>query len=149
VGISPNLGQTDRAEQHLQIAEVFINRVLARHPENRTARLRFAQIAHDRMIVAGQKRQVDEAFRFGQTAGQQLEQYLASGDIQPGEAAQVVITYMNVAYRYFLVGRYDDAIRMSRKTIAIANATGQPEQVGSALTVVARAQLARGQIDDA
>ena len=56
---------------------------------------------------------------------------------------------MNVAFRYFLNGRYEDAIRMTRKTIDIAKATNHPDQVGPALTVVARAELARGQLDDA
>jgi len=149
VPISPNLGQTDTAEQHLRMAETFITRVLSDQPGNRTAQLRSAQIAHDQMIVAGQKRQLDEAFRLGQTAGQRIERYLSTGDIPADEAEQVIITYMNVSFRYFLNGRYEDAIRMTRKTIDIANATNHPEQVGPALTVVARAELARGQLDDA
>jgi serine/threonine-protein kinase len=149
VPISPNLGQTDQAEQHLRMAETFITRVLSAQPGNRTAQLRSAQIAHDQMIVAGQKRQLDEAFRLGQIAGQRIERYLSTGDIPADEAEQVIITYMNVSFRYFLNGRYEDAIRMTRKTIDIANATNHPEQVGPALTVVARAELARGQLDDA
>ncbi len=149
VPISPSLGQTDQAEQHLRMAETFITRVLSSQPGNRTAQLRSAQIAHDQMIVAGQKRQLDEAFRLGQIAGRRLERYLSTGDIPADEAEQVIITYMNVAFRYFLNGRYEDAIRMTRKTIDIANASNHPDQVGSALTVVARAELARGQLDEA
>jgi serine/threonine protein kinase/tetratricopeptide (TPR) repeat protein len=149
VPISPNLGQTAQASQHLQMAETFINRVLSTEPGNRTAVLRSAQITHDQMIVAGQKRQLDEAFRLGQIARQRLERYLNTGDIPPDEAEQVIIVYMNVAFRYFLNGRYDDAIRMTRNTIDIANATNHPDQVGPALTVVARAELARGQLDEA
>jgi serine/threonine-protein kinase len=149
VPISPNLGQTNQAEQHLRMAETFITRVLSAQPRNRTAQLRSAQIAHDQMIVAGQKRQLDEAFRLGQVAGQRLERYLSTGGIPADEAEQVIITYMNVAFRYFLNGRYEDAIRMTRKTIDIAKATSHPDQVGPALTVIARAELARGQLDDA
>jgi len=149
VAISPNLGQTELAGQHLQVAEEFINRVLAAQPGNRTAMLRSAQIAHDRMIVAGQRRQPDEAFRLGQISGERLQLYLATGQIQAVEAEQVVITYMNVANRYMLVGRYDDAIRMIQRTIEIAKATNQPGQVGAALTIVARAEIARGHLDEA
>ncbi|HEY1305610.1 MAG TPA: serine/threonine-protein kinase [Vicinamibacterales bacterium] len=149
VPISPNLGQADQAEQHLRTADSFIARVLSVQPGNRTALLRSAQIAHDRMLVAGQKRQVDEAFTFGQVAGQRLERYLNTGTIQAGEAEQVVITSMNVANRYLLVGRYDDAIRLGRRSIEIAKATNQPAQAGSATTVVARAELARGDLDEA
>ena len=39
-------------------------------------------------------------------------------------------------------------VNTTRKTIDIANATNHPDQVGSALTVVARAELARGQLDE-
>ena len=52
VAISPNLGQTEKASGHLQDAQTFIDRVLARQPNNRVARLRSAQVAHDRMVVA-------------------------------------------------------------------------------------------------
>jgi serine/threonine-protein kinase len=149
VAISPNLGQNELAVQHLQVAENFINRVLAAQPGNRTAMLRSAQIAHDRMIVAGQRRQPEEAFRLGQISGERLERYLSTGDIQAGEADQVVITAMNVANRYLLVGQYDEAIRRSRRTIEIAKATNQPGQVGPALTVVARAEIASGHLDEA
>jgi serine/threonine protein kinase len=149
IPISPNLGQTDVADQHLRLAEQFIDRVLAAQPTNRTAVLRSAQIAHDRMLIAGQRHQTEEAFRLGQLSGQRLERYLKTGEIQPGEAESVVITYMNVANRYLIVHRYDDAIRMTRRTIDLANATNQPAQVGSALTVIARAELGRGHLDAA
>ncbi len=56
---------------------------------------------------------------------------------------------MNVANRYMMAGRDDEAIRMPGKTIAIANATNQPAQAGAALTVIARAERARGHLDAA
>ena len=133
-----NLGQTEKAAGHLQDAQTFIDAVVARQPGNRIVLLRSAQVAHDRMIVAGQRGQPDEAFRFAGVSGQRLERYLATGPIDPGEAEQVVIVYMNVANRYMMAGRHDEAIRMARKTIAIADATKQPAQAGAALTVVAR-----------
>ena len=149
VPISPSLGQTDRADEHLRTAQAFIDRVLAAQPGNRLAILRAAQVAHDRMIISGQRERPDEALALGQLAAQRLEQYLQSGPVAPGEAEQVVITSMNVANRYMLAGREDEAIRMSRKTIEIANATNQPAQAASALTVVARAHVARGDLNAA
>ena len=149
VPISANLGQTDQAIQHLQTAQTYIDRVLAAQPTNRTAILRSAQIAHDRMILSGQKRLSDDALRFAGTSLEQLERYLKTGDIDGSEADQVVITYMNVANRYMMAGRQDDAIRMARRTIDIANATNQPLQAAAALTVVARAERARGHLDQA
>ena len=56
---------------------------------------------------------------------------------------------MNVANRYMMAGRLDEAIRMARRTIDIAHATNQPAQAGAALTVVARAERARAHLDDA
>src|SRR6185295_7529579 len=52
VPISQNLGQMDQAEQNLRTAETFIQTALASAPVNRTALLRAAQIAHDRMLLA-------------------------------------------------------------------------------------------------
>jgi tetratricopeptide (TPR) repeat protein len=149
VPISANLGQTNKAEEHLRTAQAFIDRVLASRPANRTAILRSAQIAHDRMILSGGNRRDDDAFAFAERSAARLEQYLTTGDIERGSDEAVVITYMNVANRYLLAGRRDDAVRMCRRTIALANATHQPLQAAAALTVVARAEVSRGRLDDA
>jgi tetratricopeptide (TPR) repeat protein len=101
------------------------------------------------MVVASQRHQDDDAFRFAQLARQRLERYLSTGPIDPGEAEQVVIVLMNVANRYMMAGRLDEAIAMARRTIDIANDTNQPAQAGAALTVVARAERARGHLDAA
>src|SRR5689334_21773663 len=61
VPIAANLGQMDQAEQNLRIAEKFIQSTLASQPANRTALLRSAQIAHDRMVLARLNDHSDEA----------------------------------------------------------------------------------------
>jgi serine/threonine-protein kinase len=147
VPISANLGQTDQAEQHLRTAETFINRVLASQPSNRIAILRSAQIAHDRMILSGLKFQSDDALKFAAIAAGRLEEYRKTGTIN--EADQFVIAYMNVANRYMIAGRLEEAIRMARLTIDIATSTKQPLQAAAALTVVARAERARGHLVEA
>jgi len=121
---------------------------LAVQPRNRTAILRSAQIAHDRMVLAGLKRPDTEALPFAQQSAAQLERYLSTGPIEPAEAQQVVIAYMNVANRHMLADRLDDAIRMSMRTIEIAKATDQPAQVGAAEMVVASALRARGDLEE-
>src|SRR5439155_8139458 len=60
VNISPNLGQTQQADQTAQKAQALIDSVLASQPRNRTALLRASQIAHDRMILAGDGDHGDE-----------------------------------------------------------------------------------------
>ena len=149
VPISPNLGQTDQAAQQLQKAQTYIDRVLALQPANRTAILRSAQIAHDRMILSGLKRLNDDALTFAGTSLERLEQYLKTGDIDRSEAQQVVITYMNVANRYMMAGRNNEAIRLSRRTIDLATSTNQPLQVAAAATVVSRAERALGHLNEA
>jgi tetratricopeptide (TPR) repeat protein len=86
---------------------------------------------------------------YARKAADRLEQYLASGPVDPAEAQQVVIAYMNVANRYMLADRLDESIRMSLRTIEIARATNQPLQVGAAEMVVASALRAQGDLEDA
>jgi serine/threonine protein kinase len=147
VPISANLGQLDKAEQNLRVAQTFIDAVLAAEPGNRTAILRSAQIAHDRMILAGSRLQPDAAMAFARTSAGLLERYLQSGEWS--EPEQVVIAYMNVANRYMAAGHPDDAIRMCRRTIQIAKATNLPMQAAAALIVVSRALRDKGDLDGA
>ena len=149
VPLSGNLGQLDRAEQTLQIAQRFIDSALAARPANRVAILRSAQIAHDRMVLAGLRRPDDDAIRYAARSAERLEQYLNSGPVDPAEAQQVVLAYMNVANRYMLENQLDKAIRMAQRTIDVARANNQPLQAGAALMVAASALRARGDLDEA
>ena len=77
VPISANLGQMEQAEQNLRIAEGFIQSVLASQPANRTALLRSAQIAHDRMLLARLGGRSDEALALAQKSAEWLEKFNA------------------------------------------------------------------------
>ncbi|MDQ6699731.1 MAG: serine/threonine-protein kinase, partial [Acidobacteriota bacterium] len=153
VNISPNLGQTDQAEQTVRKAQTLIDSVLAAQPANRTALLRSAQIAHDRMILAGDRHLDNEALKFAHQSAERLEKYLSAGNLDAKsdrlEAQQVIITLMNVANRYTLADQPDEAIRISRRAIDIAHATNWPAQAGAAMMVVALAQRAKGDLDEA
>jgi tetratricopeptide (TPR) repeat protein len=149
VPISPNLGQMDQADQNLQIAQGLIGSLLLTQPANRTAIVRAAQIAHDRMIIAGLRRPEDAAMTFAEKSAERLEQYLRTGEVDPSEARQVVLTYQNVARRYIRANRIDEGIRMCRRTIEVARATNQPLYAGAAQMVLATALKARGDLEDA
>jgi tetratricopeptide (TPR) repeat protein len=149
VPITLNLGQAEMAEATLLKAQAAITSVLAKQPANRTAILRAAQIAHDRMVLAGDRRADDAAMAFAGTAVDRLEQYLAPGVERIPEPDQVVIAYMNVANRYMNANRIDDAIRMTLRTIDVARATNQNAQAGAASIVLARAYRERGDLDRA
>lgn len=96
VPIAVNLGQMDQAEQNLRAADTLIDSVLAAQPGNRTAFLRRAQIAHDRMILAGLRRPDDEALPLARQSATWLERYLDTGSVTADDAAQVVIALNNV-----------------------------------------------------
>ena len=125
VPISPNLGQTENAEQNLRIAERLIGSVLTRLPANRMAFLRAAQIAHDRMVLAESRRPDTEALPLAFESEKWLEKYLSTGPVDETEKNQVVIVGMNVANWYIRKERMDDGLRLIRRTIEIAKATSQ------------------------
>jgi tetratricopeptide (TPR) repeat protein len=153
VNIAPNLGQTDQADQAAAKAQALIESVLAAEPQNRTALLRAAQIAHDRMILAGDKHHDDVALKFARQSAARVEQYLATGSLNEKsdrrEAQQVIITLINVANRYMKADQYDEAIRICGRATAIARVTNWPTQGGATLMIVALAQRAKGNLDEA
>jgi serine/threonine-protein kinase len=149
VPISANLGQSDAAEVNLQAADRLIATVLAAQPSNRTAILRAAQIAHDRMIVARLRGADAAAAGFAETADRRLRQYQETGPIAHEEAEQVVIASMNVANRFINDGRLERGTAMARRTVDIANATGQPQQAGAASMVVSVGLRDQGDLEGA
>jgi serine/threonine-protein kinase len=149
VPISPNLGQSDNAEQNLQIAEKLIRSVLEKQPGNRTAYLRLSQIAHDRMLLALGRRPNTEALPLAQRSEKWLETYLSSGKVEEAEKNQVVIIGMNVANCYIRKDLADPGLRVLHRTIEIAKATNQPGQAGAAQIVMARSLRGNGDLDGA
>jgi len=149
VPISPNLGQADNAEQSLRVAEALIRSVLQAQPANRTALLRMAQIAHDRMVLAQVRRPDTEALPLAHRSEEWLEKYLRSGKVDEAEKMQVVIVGQNVAGWYVRKDLTDAGLRLLRRTIDIAKATNQPDKVGSAQIVVARALRGKGDLEAA
>jgi tetratricopeptide (TPR) repeat protein len=153
VNISANLGQTDRADEAEAKAEALIDSALAAQPRNRTALLRAMQIAHDRMILAGDRHRNADALKYAQKATARLDEFLATGKLTEqsdrSESQQVAITLINVANRFLIADRYDEAIRTCERAIEIARATNWPTQAGSALMVVAMARRAKGDLDEA
>lgn len=152
VPISTNLGQLDRAEQTLRTAETFIGSVLAAQPWNRTAFLRSAQIAHDRMILAGLRRPDDRALPFARQSAQWLDKYLETGNVEASDAEQVLISLNNVGNRFRIEQQFDEALRLVRRGLEIAPAASDPNvhrQFGNLLIGMARIDRDRGALDDA
>ncbi|MGJ5816070.1 protein kinase domain-containing protein [Paludibaculum fermentans] len=150
VGIAPNLGQTGKSEQSELRAQELIEAVLAERPGHRLAVLRAAQIAHDRMILAGDGGRNKEALEFARKSAGLLKRYLEAGGLpERMEAQQALITGINVANRYRLAGQAEDALQLCRSTIELAKATKWPSQAGATLMIVALIERERGNLDEA
>jgi tetratricopeptide (TPR) repeat protein len=147
IPISANLGQLDQAEQTLHKAEALIDSVLAAQPGNRTAIVRKAQIAHDRMILAGIRRPDDEALPLARLSARYLDAYLDTGIVQAAEAEQVVITLTNVANRFRIERLFDEALRLTRHGLEIARPINRG--VGGLLIGTTWIHRDRGALDEA
>jgi tetratricopeptide (TPR) repeat protein len=149
VPISPNLGQMDRAEQSLRIAQELIQSVLASQPANRSALLRAAQIAHDRMLLARlQGSRGDEALEFAREAAGWLERFNYGKDDKP-ETTAVLTTYMNVADEFRIGRQFDDALRLSRRGAELARSVGHRPYLGMFLKVSALVLQRQGDLEEA
>jgi len=149
VRISPNLGQTEQAEQSLRTAESLVSSVLAVQPTNRTAFLRMAQITHDRMILASDRRADADALSLARTSAEWMDKYLATRNVDPAEGVQVLIVLSNVSKRFRAERQFDEALRLSRRAIDIAPVVNQPLYVGALLQNTALVHRDRGELDEA
>jgi tetratricopeptide (TPR) repeat protein len=152
VPIATNLGQTDNAEKTLRIAEGLVQAVLVAQPNNRTAMLRAAQIAHDRMVLAQGRRPSTEATPLARTSLRWLEMYLKVSDwsqLSTQDAEGAVIVGTNVAN---WLGRGDDpsgAINLLHTVADFARKTNLPRQAASAQIAMARTLRATGDLEGA
>jgi predicted Ser/Thr protein kinase/tetratricopeptide (TPR) repeat protein len=149
VPISPNLGQPDDAEQNLRIAERLIHSVLAARPDNATAMLRAAQIAHDRMVLAESRRPDTGALPLARESERWLEKYLSSGRADHAEMNQVSLLGANIANWYVRKDLMTEALSLLKRTIDVVRAANQPEQASRAYLIMARALRSTGDLDGA
>jgi tetratricopeptide (TPR) repeat protein len=149
VPISTNLGQPAQAEENLQIADRFISTALTARPRPRLALLRKAQIAHDRMILAGDRRPDTDALPLAKTAATWLDQYLDSGPVDPPEGEQVLLVLNDVASRFRAKGEVGDALRLCQRGIAIAPTVHLPLHVALFLNTTGAIHRNRGELDAA
>jgi tRNA A-37 threonylcarbamoyl transferase component Bud32/tetratricopeptide (TPR) repeat protein len=130
VPISANLGQMDLAEQNLRTAETLIQSSLAARPANRTALLRAAQIAHDRMLLTRFANRNDDSLDWARRSAAWLHK-LNPGPADKPEAPAILVTYLNVADQYMLGGKYDEALRLCREASDLARSYGSPLYIGT------------------
>ena len=148
VPISSNLGQIDKAGQNLRLADGFIQSALESQPWNRTALLRAAEIARDRMILADIDGRDEEANECARKTVAGLEKFNAQKSDQP-EAAAILQAYQNVAERYQHAQLADDALGVCRRGSQLAQTFGLPAVRGSLLRIEAKVFQGRGDLDEA
>jgi len=149
VPISPNLGQSEQAERNLRTADAYVRSVLAGQPGNRTALLRMAQINHDRMILAGNRRPADEALPLAEQASSWMAKYIDSGPVDRAETQQVLLAMNNIANRFRIERRYDEALSLGYRAIDLAAKLNEPLQGGSLLMNTAYIHRDRGELNEA
>ena len=148
VPIANNLGQMDKAEENLRIAGGFIGAVLQAQPANRTAILRSAQIAHDRMLLARFGGRYDEAPELARESARWLDRYQAgAGDV--AEATAILNTYLNVADQHMLGEQYEQALRLCSRGEELSTLLGRPANIGTFLETSAEAYRRQGDLDHA
>ena len=150
--ISENLAQPDHADETLRTAERLIKYVTSDQPANRTAVLRMAQIAHDRMVLAELGAQSDGALALAGTSASWLSRYFDGGTVQPADAEQVALTLNEVADRFRSQQQFDQALSLSGRGIDVARSSDNSSlqrHLGSLLVARSRVHRDRGALDDA
>ncbi len=153
VNISTNLGQTEPAERTERKAQAMIDAVLAAQPANPVALLRAGQIAHDRMILAGDGHHDAEALQLAKAAAGRLDAYVRIGvwkaPANRQDAQQAILAFINIANRYLKADQFEESMAMAGKAIELAEASNWPAQAGAARIVLAQAYRATGDLDEA
>jgi tetratricopeptide (TPR) repeat protein/predicted Ser/Thr protein kinase len=148
VPISANLGQMDRAEQNLQIAEDLIQSVVVSRRSDRTALLRAAQIAHDRMIIARLSGRPDEALAFARKSAEWLEKF-HTGPADKPETTAVLTTYLNVADQFRIAQQFDESLRLCGRGTEVARLFNHRLYIADLLWVSAEVFRRKGDLDEA
>jgi len=147
---SPNLGLFSDAETSLKNAERFIEPVLARDPQNRAGRLLSATIAHDRMNLSDVQGRVDEGVADADTAAEQLERFVALGNLTPAEVYGVVYRYGNIADEYDTRRQFDKAILYGQRALDLAGESANAHRLDcNLLDALGYSQWQTGHLEEA
>ncbi len=154
VPISANLGQSENADRTLAKAEALIASVLRAEPDNRMALLRAAQVAHDRMILAGERRPAHQALPFARQSAAWLDRWASSPAPPPEwlDIEQALILYNNVGNRFRIARDYETALRLTTQGVELARSVGSAnaERQRAALLIgMTRIHRDRGDLDEA
>jgi len=152
VPIDANLGESDKAERNLEIAEHYVDAVRAERPDDRHALLLALNIAQDRMIMADEGRRRDEALAHARNAAMLAERFLDAGPADGKEFTDVLFVSSNVALAFTNMSQYEDAVRTLRKVLELDRIEGGPDgdiRRSTALSLLANALRLQGNLPEA
>src|SRR5580693_2472221 len=116
---SPNLGQFAEAEASLSRASAFVEPILAKDPNNQRALFIATTIAHDRMVLAGNRGDRQEAVRDAAATVSLIERFMSTHPTQPGDLYSMRYFYGNVVVAYGNARRFEDVIRFCQRSLDI------------------------------
>ena len=140
-----NLGQPDKAEESLRRAGALVEPVLADSPQNRTALLTSAMVAHDRMILADSARRDAESLEWARKSAQRLDLFTDQEKASDSESASLMVYFTNIAQAHKNQHLYQDAIAYARKAIDFGRAAPGSRYAG-AMSVMADAMRFSGDL---
>jgi tetratricopeptide (TPR) repeat protein len=152
VPIDANLGEFDKAERNLEIAEGYVDAVRAERPNDRHALLLAINIAQDRMIMADEGRRRDEVLTHARKAATLADRFLSIGTPDRKEFTDVLFIISNVALAFTNMSQYEDAVRALRRVLELDRIEGGPDtdmRRSSALSVMANALRLQGNLPEA
>jgi tetratricopeptide (TPR) repeat protein len=148
VPIAQNLGQMGLAEANLENAERFVRASLAMRPEDRTASLRMAQIAHDRMLIARSTNRSSDALDLARQSVHWLEVCKPESSDKK-EYSSVLSTYLNVSDQHIAAGQLDEGLRICRRGMELARRFDSKAYTGDFLWVSSEVFRRKGDLPEA
>jgi serine/threonine protein kinase len=147
---SPNLGQFAEAEASLNNASRFVDPVLSKDSRNPRALFIATTIAHDRMILAGNRSDQAEELKDAATTASLIERFMATRPVEFRDLYSMRYFYVNVAGTYSDGRDFDDGIRYCQRALEIAVPGPRANDLrGSALEVLGIARWQSGDLDGA
>jgi serine/threonine protein kinase/tetratricopeptide (TPR) repeat protein len=152
VPLDANLGEFDKAERNLEIAERYVDAVRAERPDDRHAMLLALNIAEDRMIMADEGRRRDEVLVHAHQAATLADRFLSAGPADAKEYTDVLFVSSNVALAFTNMSQYEDAVRILRRVLELDRIEGGPDadmRRSTALSMLANALRLQGNLPEA
>ena len=150
VPVRPNLGQYAEAGESLRKAHSLLDSVLRASPRNRRALLQWANVAHDRMILANNAHRNDDALAQARRAAARLDALVNLGELSQRESAVATALYSDIALLHKNLHLYDDSVRYARRAIDLAPSTsGRGSVVSQPLSVLADSLRFSGDLEGA